>query len=321
MADTEFRLTIEEIIEEALDENQVAADGESMTSNLFQGGRNMLNRVLEEIGAYSLNLWLEEEGTLFVNKGQGEYKTDESVLANDYVETQLSASYVATDTIIIVDDPQAIAVDDFIRVILDDKTAHDTTVFAIAGDMVTLTDGFPSDATLGNFVYSFTVADFLPIAVIQDHTTRYVQHRGQQGRNYEIQMNSWNRKEFNALPFKNQEGTPTLSFYQREDSAAREGTLFIWTSPDTSDLRIQFSYYRKIQVFLETEGDLFLDAPDYFQEAIIMALAYKLSGPLGTKPRLVAELKERSDEAMNMALGYNTTVSGRAIQIMGGSRA
>lgn len=319
MAETDFRLSVEEIIREALDENQVAADGESMTGNLFQSGRSKLNRFLEEIGAYSLNLWLEQEGTLFVIKGQNEYGTDTAVLANDFIETQLSASFVATDTIIQVDDPQTIAINDFIRLILDDATALDTTVASIAGDLITLADPLPSDAALGNFVYSFTPGTFLPIAVIQDHTQRYVQQRG--GRNYEIQMNSWNRKEFMALPFKQQEGVPTLFYYQREDSAAREGTLFLWTSPNTSDLRINFSYYRKIQVFLETEGALFPDIPDYFQEALIMGLAYRLGGTLGTSPALMAEIEERAISELNMALAYNTTTSGRAVNIFGGSRA
>ena len=319
MADTEFRLTVAEIIREALDENQVAADGESMTGNLFQTGRNMLNRFIEDLGAHSLNLWLEQEGTLFVVKGQNQYDTDTAVLANDFVETQLSASFVATDTIIQVDSPQTIAMGDFIRVILDDDTALDTTVSSIAGDMITLSDPLPSDASLGNFVYSFVQDSFLPIAVIQDQTQRYVQQRG--GRNYEIQMNSWNRKEFMVLPFKQQEGVPTIFYYQREDSPAREGTLFLWTSPNTSDLRINFSYYRKIQVFLETEGALFPDIPDYFQEALIMGLAYELGGTLGTDPLLMAEIETRAQEALNMAQSYNTTVSGRAVNIFGGSRA
>lgn len=319
MADTEFRLTVAEIIREALDENQVAADGESMTGNLFQRGRNMLNRFIEDLGAHSLNLWLEQEGTLFTVKGQNQYDTDTAVLANDFVETQLSASFVATDVFIQVDDPQTIAMDDFIRVILDDATALDTTVLSIAGDIITLADPLPSDATLGNFIYSFIPDSFFPIAVIQDQTQRYVQQRG--GRNYEIQMNSWNRKEFMALPFKQQEGVPTLFYYQREDSAEREGVLFLWTSPNTSDLRINFSYYRKIQVFLETEGDLFPDIPDYFQEALIMGLAYELGGTLGTDPLLMAEIETRAQEALNMAQSYNTTVSGRAVNIFGGTRA
>lgn len=317
----DFRFTVSEIIEEAFDEIQVAADGEDFNGELFQRGRLQLNRFLEEIGAYSLNLWLEEEGTLFTVKGQNLYKTEQVDLANDYLEAQLTADAIATATQIIIDDVQTMAAGHTIIVILDDNTSLSTTILGIASNTLLLADALPSAAATANFVYTYIPNSFRPIAVVQDHTARYVQHRGTSGRNYEIQMNSWNRKEFFALPLKEQAGVPTIFHYHREDSVTRTGIIYLWVTPNTSDLRIQFSYYRRVCLFLETDGAKFLDAPDYFQEAIILGLAYRLGATMGTQAALVAELKERSDMAMSVALGFNTTVSGRSIQVLGYPRA
>lgn len=315
------RLTVREIIEEAFDEIQVGADGENFNGDLFQRGRLQLNRFLEEIGAYSLNLWLEEEGTLFTNKNQSIYKTDESNLANDYLQTPLAAAALSASLQIEVIDAQTMAPDDILIIILDDGTSLTTTISTVTLNTIEFDDALPSDAAASNFVYSYIPESFRPIAVVQDHTARYVQHRGQENRNYEIQMNSWNRKEFFALPLKAQPGVPTIFHYHREDSITRTGIIYLWVTPNTSDLRIQFSYYRRVFLFLETDGDKFLDAPDYYQESIILGLAYRLGGIMGTPPALVAELKERADMALSVAMSFNTTVSGRALQIGGYPRA
>ncbi len=315
----DIRYTVTDIILQAYQELQMIGDGEPLSGDLMKRGLRSLNRFIQELQAYSLNLWTEQEGTLFLEKQRFEYRLENAVLANEYLKTTLSTSAVATETTITVTDPQTMAVGYTFRLILDDKTALDTSIIGIAGNLITLNDALPSAASAGRAIYSFVADSFIPISVIQDQTYRRVTN--QNGDDYELQVNSYNRKEFFALPDKEQPGLPTVGFYQRQDSTTRTGIIYVWTNPETADLRLTFSYYRKMCVFTLADGDSVLDAPAYFQHALILGLAYRLACKMGCEKNLFQDIKLKSKAAMNTVLGYNTSVNGRAIQISGYSRA
>lgn len=297
----------------------MVGQGEAMSGDLFKRGLRSLNRYIQVIQSFSLNLWTETEGTIFLNGDQFKYPLESAVLANEYIKTTLSADAVATDTTITLTAPGTIAITDVIRVILDDGTALDTTVGGVAGDIITLDDPLPSDASTGNFVYSFIVDSFNPISAIKDQSFRRVTN--QNGEDYEIQMDSWNRKEYMALPDKEQLGIPTIGYYQRQDSTTRTGIIYVWDSPNDSEFRMQFSYYRKMCVFGIEDGEQVLDAPDYFQHAVIMNLAYRLACKMGCEETLFQKIKQDAKTSMDVVLSYNTNVNGRAIQIYGGPKA
>lgn len=289
--------------------------GESFSGDLYSRGLVSLNRYIQVVQAFSLNLWTETEGTLFLTKGQFKYPLESAVLANDYVKTTLSVAAVATDTTITLVAPSTIAITDVIRIILDDGSALDTTVAGVAGDIITLVDPIPSDAAIGNFIYSHIADSFKPISNIKDLSFRRVENRS--GEDSEINVQSWNRKEYFALPDKENPGTPTIAYYQRQDSVTRTGIIYTWDSPLNSDIRFNFSYYRKMCVFGTEDGELVLDAPDYFQDAIILNLAYRLGTKMGCERELFKSIKKRAVKSMATVMNYNVHVSGRAINILG----
>lgn len=315
MPSYQIRRSVNDILLQAFKELQMIGQGESFSGDLFDRGLRSLNRYIQVVQAFSLNLWTETEGTLFLTKDQFKYPLESSVLANDYVKTTLSVAAVATDTTITLVAPSTIAITDVIRVILDDGSALDTTVAGVAGDVISLDDPLPSDAAIGNFIYSHVADSFKPISNIKDLSFRRVENRS--GEDSEINVQSWNRKEYFALPDKENPGTPTIAYYQRQDSVTRTGIIYTWDSPLNSDIRFNFSYYRKMCVFGTEDGEMVLDAPDYFQDAIILNLAYRLGTKMGCERALFQSIKKRSIKSMAMVMNYNVHVSGRAINIMG----
>lgn len=310
-----IRRTINDILLQAYKELQMIGQGESFSGDLYSRGLISLNRYIQVVQAFSLNLWTETEGTLFLTKDQFKYPLESAVLANDYVKTTLSVAAVATDTMVTLTAPSTIATTDVIRIILDDGTALDTTVSGVAGDIISLDDPIPSDAAIGNFIYSHIADSFKPISNIKDLSFRRVENRN--GEDSEINVQSWNRKEYFALPDKENPGTPTIAYYQRQDSVTRTGIIYTWDSPLNSDIRFNFSYYRKMCVFGTEDGEQVLDAPDYFQNAIIINLAYRLGTKMGCERKLFESIKKRAIKDMAVVLNYNVHVNGRAINILG----
>ena len=315
MPSFQIRRSVNDILLQAYKELQMIGQGESFSGDLFERGLISLNRYIQVIQSFSLNLWTETEGTLFLTQGQFKYPLESAVLANEFIKTTLSVAAVATDTTITLTAPSTIAVPDTIRIILDDGSALDTTVSGVAGDIISIDDPLPSDAAIGNFVYSHITDSFKPISVIKDLAFRRVENRSNE--DTEINVQSWNRKEYFALPDKENPGTPTIAYYQRQDSVTRTGIIYIWDSPVNSDIRLNFSYYRKMCVFGIEDGELFLDAPDYFQNAVILNLAYRLGCKMGCERALFRSIKTRSIKSMATVMNYNAHVNGRAINLMG----
>jgi len=304
---TELRYTLNEILEEAFNEIQVASQGESLSGADWRQGRRTLNRMLLEWQAQGIHLWTYTEGTLFLQKGQVEYDFGTSRLTNQSFKTRTSAAQTAGSNTIDVQDVSNVTDSDNIGIILSDNTIQWTTVNGSPiGSTVTLTDGLNLDVISGAAVFTYSSTEaFKPVSRLMDDNVRRVDQNQQ-----EIPVNSYNRQQYNELPFKTQLGFPVAVYYTRQDNENTTGTMFVWNAPQTAELYLRFTYERLIEIFGETDGDKVLDWPMYYQEAIIMGLAKRLLTKYGvTDPELVSEIKEKAQSSLDQALSYDNSVT------------
>lgn len=109
------------------------------------------------------------------------------------------------------------------------------------------------------------------------------------------------RTEYASYPNKEQQGFPTIYWFDRLISP----TITIWPVPNTSTGPSTLSYYRVIQVqdgnF--TDGQT-LDLPYRWLDAFATGLAYRLA--MVWRPEMVAALKPLADEAYGIAAQQDT---------------
>lgn len=309
---SELRYTLNEVIEEALQEILIASQGETITGTMLKLSRRTLNRMIMEWQAQGMHLWSYEEGTLFLEKEVFEYDFGTSRLANnDYRRRTTQAEIIGASTVS-VDSTLDLSVGDNIGVLLDDNTMQWTTVDGIASLVVTLNDVLTRAVNQGVVVYNYSAtAEFKTVSRLMNNNVRRVDINDQ-----EIPIISYSRPEYNELPFKREAGFPVACYYQRTDSAASSGTMFIWQMPHTAELTLRFTYERMLDVFGDNDGDKVLDFPQYWQEAIIMNLAKRLMTKFGvTDPDVKGEVSLRAQESLDQALSYDNSVTDFQIRL------
>jgi len=310
---TELRYTLNEILEEAFQELQIASQGESLEGDMLRNGRRTLNRMIQEWQAQGIHLWTYTDGTLFLQKGQIEYDFGTEKLANRSFKQNTTAAASATDTVISLDSVDNVNDTDNIGIILADQSIQWTTVSgAPAGLDVTLADPLEQDVISSAAVFTYSSTDvFKPVSRIMNNNVRRVDQNEQ-----EIPVNSYNRQQYNELPFKTQLGFPVAVYYTRQDTSDSTGTMFVWNAPQTAELFLKFTYERLLEVFGEADGLKTLDFPMYFQEAIIMNLAKRLMKKYGvTDPELVNEIKENAITSLDQALSYDNSTTNFQIRM------
>jgi len=304
------------IATEALDVLQISQDGESLDNNHLQRLRRAYNSMVKGWQTQGMLMWAHDEGLLFLQKGSAKYdlsqtdstKADYARIVNDWVDDKLTADSVATDTTITVVDGSQFTDAFAIGIVLDSGVAFWTTINgAPAGNVITLTDPLPSDASTSSVVYSYDLtAEFKPISrMIGDEAFRRLEFNND---NYEVICTSIDRVTYFQYPDKNTQAAPQQVFYARKDTMEDNTSQFyVWNTPDSGNYGLRFSYDRQLRV-IETKEDL-IDFPDYWTEAIIWNLAQKVKTRFGCSPQLSQEIDNNAALELNNALNYETPVT------------
>lgn len=90
----------------------------------------------------------------------------------------------------------------------------------------------------------------------------------------EIEMMQLSRESYYRLPNRSTQGFPTQFFYDRQRD---NGTLYVWSAPDSNDYDVTFTYRRRI-MDIDANTDNF-DLPPEWEHAITYNLA-KLMLPI-----------------------------------------
>lgn len=285
--------TADEVIQEAFDLLQIGTDGETLQGEDTQRAIRTLNFMLKKWDQAG-HLWAEEEGTLFLVQGQAEYDFATANLANVWFETTLSADEAAAQAVLSVTDTTDINIADIIGIVLDDLTTHWTTVVSKTATEVTITVAIPSAAVSGSFVRTYAPSSFAPV-------NRIFETRRRERAEYEIDMNFESRKDYMHLPDKVNTGQPIQSYFSRQRPSGR---MFLWPPPNDTKIAINFTYERPIQIV--SAGTENLDVPDYWFEAVIYGLAFRLIPKFGCTEGRAAIITAGASNSFDDALEYDS---------------
>lgn len=291
-----YSLTPNEFIDEALDILQIGADGETVSGAMYKRAYRSINLLLKQMETDGGHLWCETEGTLFIQKGEGEYDFSTAKLANVYYETTTTASAASGANVIAVTSADDIQVNDEIGVILEDNSIQWTTVASIASLNITLNDNLTQAVNSGAAVRNFRDS-FIEVS-------RVIDVRRKESSNYEIPINFESRKDYFDLPNKEQLGEPIQAYYSRQEPF---GKMYLWSTPSSAVPIINFTYERKLNIVEDDSTDI--DIPNYWYNAFIYTLAVMLIPKFGgVDPEHAMWVKSEADNYMAEALGYDNPV-------------
>lgn len=286
------------IIEDAYALIRVGMEEEALTNAQAQEGRRVLNAMIKRWMANGLHLWRKTECVLFIVEGTQKYNlsstsTDHAALADDVVQTTISADEAAAQTVISLTSISGIANLDNIGIELDDGTMHWTTVNGVpAAGTATILVALPSAASEGNTVYAYTTALSRPHRVLQ------ARRRTDDG--IETELDILERPDYFRLPLKDSDGPVNQLYYDPQLTA---GFMYLWPTSDNSTDTVRFTAERVIEDFdtLVNTGDF----PQEWIEAVQTNLAYRLSFrhsyPLQERTLLRAD----AEEALGEVLGHD----------------
>lgn len=296
---TSLSYSVNDIIEEALDVLGVAADGETLSGDLFARGKRSINMLLRQWQSQGMHQWTMTDGYLFPTKGVESFDLSTARVVNSYTRTTTAAAASSGALTITVSSDDNISNGDVIGVLLSTGVMQWTTVNgAPAADVVTLTAALAADVSSGAAVFNYDSAQtFKPVE-------RVLGIRRTDSTGYDIEMSIYSRIDYQNLPNKSEQSVPVVAHIARQAAAP---TIYLWPTVQTENIVIPFTYERTIEA-ADAAANTF-DLPEYWFDALHLNLAVKLSTKLGTNPVRLQEIKEQAAISLNLALSYDNDVA------------
>jgi hypothetical protein len=239
---TDFTLNRDSLIRQALLNLRVVDPALTIGAQDIADAALAANLMLKAWQTDGVMLWLNEEVCMFLTSGQQSYALgpggDHCALLTDAFKTQLAANASTGDTIITVDDDDAIDDGDFIGIQLNDGTLHWRAVDGVpAGNVVTLDDALPSGASTDNWVFSYTTRISRPLQILEARV------RDTSDIDTPLYLTS-SLTDFFSQTDKTSTGTALDAFYQ---PTRGNGKLYVWpVAGDVTD-RIIMTVQRTIE--------------------------------------------------------------------------
>jgi hypothetical protein len=271
--------TVITLVNAALRLAQVIGSEETATGAQLENSLDAMTAMCKGWQASGIHVWCEEEGILFLQPNQTQYKIgagspDHVTLFDTLVQTSLTSTAAASTSSLVVGSIAGVAFGDNVGVQLDSGMNFWTTVSAPpTGSTVVLAASLPSQASAGALVFDYTVPLYRPLRVMG-------------GRRYnllskiDIPMQVWARLDYEAQPNKYTTGTPTAFFY---DPQMGNGPYFTptglwnsWPTPQNNTNAARFTAQRPIQA-IGTLANI-PDFPDEWNAALKWNLALEI-GP------------------------------------------
>ena len=267
---TTFTETRDTIVSNALTLLGAVGAGETVTANDTTLCVSILNAMVKAWMSQGIHLWTEEEGTIYLVKGQTTYNlpgANGSDGTGTPVETTLTAA--GSGTSLTVASIIGISNADTIGIVLDNNTIQWTTVNGIpSGSNVTITTGLTSAASSGNNVFTYTTAIPRPISI------QSARLRNASG--FDKVMDIKPRMDYMNIPQKTITGSPIILYYTPQLTT---GVVYVWPTPSQVSDRLEITYLRTIQDF-DASGDN-ADFPQELLEALTYNLAVRIAPAYG----------------------------------------
>lgn len=269
-----FSVTRDDIIKASLRKIGQLAGGEVPNADDLNDAAFALNMMIKAWGANGLQLFAQQQATLFLEKGDHEYLLGPSGDhgTHSYTSTEIKVAAIAGATTIDVDSTSGMAASDYIGFVLDSGSSYWTTVSSVTdSDTVVIpASGLPSAAAVDNKVYFYRTKMHRPLRIVEaflrdlsDNTDTPIQIL-------------WDRKDYFDIYDKFTDAPPTRIYYE---PLLTNGKLYTNYEQTNVNEVLKLVYQRPAEDF-----DAANDNPDFPQEhyeKLVYGLALRLAPDYG----------------------------------------
>lgn len=279
---TDFNLTRDEIIHDALIHCGAIEQGEAPAAAETAFAARQLNRMVKTLQAKGIRLWTRREAYLFLVVSQGRYVLDGSTehfaSVRDTIRTELASDMSSGAGSLTVDSTTGMAAADNIGVVLDDGTIEWGTIASVDSSTTLTLDGTidDDDAATDNTVFTYTTKLVRPLRIIDAQRTN--------NQDVDTPINMISHQEYQRLPNKTIVGLTNEAYYQPERP---DGYLYLWPEPESANDRIRLTCLFPIEDFDTSANNP--DLPQEWLDYLTWNLAKKLLPSYGV-PRDVRDL-------------------------------
>lgn len=290
------------IIAETLRIMGVINEDETPTAGQYESGMFALNSLMKFMETEGIHLWTEEEGIVFLQKGQRTYllggtTSDKACDAMQWTQTTLAQSVAAGSASVVVSSTTGLVVGHNFGVYLNAGNLFWSTILTIVGTTVTLNAVLTGAASSGAWVGGYPTAAQLerPLQIPFARRLLYQTVSGQVA----AQAPDWGgiitpvspmtaRQDFMDLPQPNTPGNVNQVFY---NPGRDQGQLWVWNVLAYANLGLRFTYYRSIRDFLtgNNTGDFPQEWIDPIQWILARRMGPRYSIPAERWDRIKAE--------------------------------
>jgi len=293
---TNFAVTRDDIINEALEMLGVLGEGEIANTNQIASASRTLNMMTKAWQAEGLNLFAIERMYLFTEKAQEEYTLASSTtdhVTTDFTETTVSVAAVSGASTITVDSDTGISNGDKIGIAQGTDVQWTTVNGTPSADVITLTDVLADDVVVDAVVYAYTTTADRPMKVMESYI-----HLASS--NTDIPIGKVSRRYYNQLSVKDNVGIVNQFYY---DPQVNAGKLFVWPTTDDEKNYIVMFVQRTLD-----DLDAGTDNPDFPQEwylPLTLNLAVLLATKYGLPASEYREIASQAQAYYEMARGFD----------------
>ena len=296
-----------QIVEKAFSKIGVKVAEQALQAEEYQDGQDALNLMIKAWGAQGLHLLTKDEGVLFLDAGKSNYNLgptgDEACQLDDFIGTNTTAAYVATDTVIEVTDTTGMVAADNVGVELDDNTRHWTTIVTVdSSTQITITTGIPSGSKSGSSVFTFTDLIQRPKRILSYRRKNFEDDN-------EIPVLSWSRQDYFNQVNKQSQGTVVNAYYSPQ---LGNGRVYVWQTASSVNNLLRFTFERPLEDILI--GDDNLDMPVEWLEAVIYNLASRLADDYDAPPSKADRVAQKASVFLEDLLGWDEEMESLNLQ-------
>lgn len=270
---TDFSVSRDDIITEALQICGVVPEGGSANSSQLSDGARSLNMLIKSWQSRAgFNLWTIRQGIIFPEADKVAYKlgssgADHSCVVSDFVYTTVRTAYSSGVTLEVTS-TSGMTNADFIGVVKDDGTIEWKTLTIVDSDTITLSGGLSSAAAAGNYVYTYTTKIARPLRILSAYSRDITSL-------VDTAITIISKREYDDYSTKTQESGQVNQLYY--DPQLDQGIAYTWPESNNMNNLVYVQYTRPVDDF-DASGN----TPDFPQEWYL-SITWNLAALLAQK--------------------------------------
>jgi hypothetical protein len=317
---TAFNPAAVQIITGALRKMAVINEDEGPTAGQYKDLLFALNAMTKEWEAQGIHVWTEEEGIIFLQQFQRQYRLgtgqagtpapDRACYAGSWTFAPTVVAAAQGSSIVFVASVAGLSNGDNFGVVLNNGAAFWTTISNIVGLSVHLAAPLPAPVGAQACAFSYPVAAQIlrPLRVPFARRLQYAPSLSQPGT---IGAPDWggiitplspmmSRREFFDLPQPTNPGLVTQAYY---DPARDQGSMWVWNVPQNANYGLRFTWYRPIQDW--TTPATTADLPQEWANALIWNLAKEAMLDYSVAERRALAIATMADKKLELVQGWD----------------